>query len=219
MTEHSFDVTLEQAVAIQASLRQKIKRQDELRTNINLLAGVDCGFPHPECIRAAIALFKYPDLTMVDAITLEQKVNFPYVPGLLSFREAPAILAAFAKLNTMPDLVLVDGQGIAHPRRLGIASHLGILLDLPTIGVAKTRLCGYYTMPVDEKGFCSPLMQGDEIIGAVLRTRAHVKPVFVSIGHKISLPTAICWVMNTVTRYRLPEPVRFAHRLASTKQR
>jgi deoxyribonuclease V len=219
MIEHSFDVTLEQAVAIQASLRQKIKRQDELCTNINLLAGVDCGFPSPDCIRAAIALLTYPDLTMVDAITLEQKVNFPYVPGFLSFREAPAILAAFAKLDTMPGLVLVDGQGIAHPRRLGIASHLGILLDLPTIGVAKTRLCGHYTMPADEKGSYSLLMQGDEIIGAVLRTRAHVKPVFVSIGHKTSLPTAIHWVMNTVTRYRLPEPVRFAHRLASTKLR
>lgn len=219
MTEHSFDVTPAEAVAIQASLRQKVKRQDELNANITLVAGVDCGFPDQKRIRAAIALLRYPDLTVVDAITIEQEVRFPYVPGLLSFREAPAILAAFAKLETMPELVLVDGQGMAHPRRLGIASHLGVLLDLPTIGVAKTKLCGHYTIPADEKGAFSALIQGDEVIGAVLRTRIHVKPVFVSIGHKISLPVAIAWVMNTVTRFRLPEPIRFAHHLASIKQR
>ena len=141
--------------------------------------------------------------------------GFPYVPGLLSFREAPAVLKAFERLRIMPDLLLYDGQGIAHPRRCGIASHVGLLLDLPSIGVAKTRLTGEHGPVPAAKGKWTPLTDNGETIGAVLRTRAKVKPLFISIGHRVSLETAISYVMACVSRYRLPETTRWAHRLAS----
>jgi deoxyribonuclease V len=141
--------------------------------------------------------------------------TFPYVPGLLSFREAPAVLEAFSRLRRWPDLILYDGQGVAHPRRIGIASHVGLLLDLPSIGVAKTRLIGEHGRVPLAKGRWTPLRDGEEIVGAVLCTRSHVKPLYVSIGHRVSLDTAIRYVMACVTRYRLPETTRFAHRLAS----
>ncbi len=141
--------------------------------------------------------------------------QFPYVPGLLSFREIPAVLDALEKINQRPDLLLCDGQGIAHPRRLGIASHLGLLVDIPSIGVAKSRLCGTHATAPETKGAWTPLRSGDEVIGAVLRTRVRVKPLYISLGHRISLESAIAYVLGCVTRYRLPETTRYAHRLAS----
>jgi deoxyribonuclease V len=151
----------------------------------------------------------------VDQAIARSPTTFPYVPGLLSFREAPAVLEAFSGLRTQPDLILYDGQGLAHPRRLGIASHVGLLLDIPSIGVAKTRLIGEHGRVPLTKGKWTPLRDGEETIGAVLRTRAGVKPLFVSIGHRVSLQTAIRYVMACVTRYRLPQTTRWAHRLAS----
>jgi deoxyribonuclease V len=138
------------------------------------------------------------------------------VPGYLSFREVPAVLAALKKLRTRPDLLLCDGQGVAHPRRFGLACHLGLLLDIPSIGVAKSRLIGTHGDVPEQKGGWTALEDDGEIIGAVLRTRAGVKPVYVSVGHRISLATAIDYVMRCTTRYRLPETTRYAHRLAST---
>jgi deoxyribonuclease V len=142
-------------------------------------------------------------------------VEFPYVPGFLSFREIPAALQALERLEHQPDLILCDGQGRAHPRRFGLASHLGVYIDRPTVGVAKTRLIGEYREPGLRRGSHTPLVDGSEVIGAVLRTRTRIKPLFVSIGHRVSLPSAIDYTLSCCTRYKLPETTRWAHRLAS----
>jgi deoxyribonuclease V len=168
-----------------------------------------------------VAVLDYPGLALADQAVARVATRFPYVPGLLSFREIPAVLAAFERLRVPPDLILYDGQGIAHPRRFGIASHLGLVLDCPSIGVAKTRLIGAHRTPQDRRGAWTPLLdaggEGDseETIGAVLRTRKGVKPLYVSIGHRVSLATAVRWTMACCTGYRLPETTRRAHRLAS----
>jgi len=149
----------------------------------------------------------------------ERPTTFPYVPGLLSFREAPVLLDAFAKLRRRPELVLVDGQGYAHPRRFGLACHVGLALAVPTVGCAKSRLCGEYEEPPREAGTWSPLRDGSELIGAVVRTRTGVKPLFVSVGHLISLRSAIHAVLACCRRYRLPEPLRAAHQYAGLLRR
>jgi deoxyribonuclease V len=210
-----WDVSPREAVAIQNALRDQVIRTDQLGV-VGHVAGVDVGFEqHNTITRAAVAVLDFPGLGLLDHGIHRQPTTFPYVPGLLSFREVPAILRALDTMETKPDLILVDGQGIAHPRRIGIASHLGLACGLPTIGVAKTRLIGTHDDIPDVKGAWRPLMDRDETIGAVLRTRAGVKPLYISIGHRVSLPTAIEYVMACVTRYRLPETTRWAHRLAS----
>lgn len=167
--------------------------------------------------RAAAVRLAYPSLELQEQVFAEEPLRFPYVPGLLSFREAPAILAALARLEHLPDVILVDGQGIAHPRRLGIASHLGVLLDHPTIGVAKSILVGK-AGPLDEaRGSTAELRAGGEVIGQLVRTRPGVKPVIVSIGHRADLPSAVALVLACGRGYRLPEPVRLADRLASAR--
>jgi deoxyribonuclease V len=160
-------------------------------------------------------VIRLPDFEIVETATVARKVNFPYIPGLLSFREAPACIAAIEKLKAMPDVFIIDGQGFAHPRRFGLASHIGVLVNKPTLGCAKSRLTGDFDEPGRRKGSFSPLTDGDEIIGAVLRTRTDVKPVFVSMGHKCTLQDAIKIVLKCTTRYRLPEPSRLAHQLVS----
>jgi deoxyribonuclease V len=162
----------------------------------------------------AVVVLEYPGLNLVEVSVIRGTVNFPYIPGLLSFREAPLVLRAFQALETTPDLVLVDGQGIAHPRRIGLASHLGLFLDVPTIGCAKSRLCGSHEVPGIEAGEYTELMDKQEIIGVVLRTKVRTKPVYVSIGHRIDLPTAVYWVRECCKGYRLPEPTRLAHQAA-----
>lgn len=180
------------------------------------VAGVDVGFPGGRGItRAAVAVLDFPDLTPRDQAVAHCPTRFPYIPGLLSFREVPAVLEALQNLRVLPDLILCDGQGIAHPRRFGIACHLGVLLNMPTIGVAKSRLIGRHDELPPEKGAWVPLQDGEECIGAVLRTRSNVSPLYISIGHRVSLPTAIDYVLRCTTRYRLPETTRAAHRLAS----
>jgi len=179
------------------------------------IAGVDVSISRARGeATGAVVLLDYPGLRLVEAKVICGKAEFPYVPGLLSFREAPLLLRACQELEIIPDLFLVDGQGIAHPRRIGLASHLGLFLDVPTIGCAKSRLCGSHTTPGVEPGEYAELVDGDEVIGAVLRTKVGVKPVYVSIGHKIDLPTAIHWVLACCKGYRLPEPVRLAHQAA-----
>lgn len=213
--EHPWQLAPAEAVVLQNALRQRVERVDRLSA-IRHVAGVDVGFEEVGRVtRAAVAVLAFPSLELVETAVARCPTKFPYVPGLLAFRELPAVLAALARLNTAPDLILCDGQGIAHPRRFGIASHLGVLLDLPTIGVAKTRLTGRHDEPRDAKGAWTPLIDGTETIGAVVRTRAGVKPVYVSIGHRVSLGTAIELTLACVTRYRLPETTRHAHRLAS----
>ncbi|MBD3618627.1 MAG: deoxyribonuclease V [Chromatiales bacterium] len=212
---HPWSVTPAEARAIQARLRGYVVTEDRLDP-VRQVAGVDVGFEDGgRTTRAAVAVLTYPGLEPREERIARVPTTFPYVPGLLSFREIPAVLAALALLPALPDLILCDGQGIAHPRRLGIASHLGVLLDLPTIGVAKSRLLGTHAEVPLEKGGWVPLLDGGEAIGAVLRTRANVKPVYVSPGHRVSLPTAIDYVMGCLTRYRLPETTRRADRLAS----
>lgn len=180
------------------------------------VAGVDVGFEDDGAItRAAVVVLSFPELHVIDRAVARVPTTFPYVPGLLSFREIPAVLAALARVRCAPELLLCDGQGLAHPRRFGVACHLGVLTDLPSIGVAKSRLCGTHGAVPAERGAWAPLVDGNETIGAVLRTRVGVQPVYVSIGHRVSLPTAIDFVMRCTTRYRLPETTRQAHHLAS----
>jgi deoxyribonuclease V len=159
----------------------------------------------------AVVVLNYPELRLVETKVIRGRVNFPYVPGLLSFREAPLTLAACEKLGIIPDLVLVDGQGIAHPRRFGLASHLGLFLDTPTIGCAKSRLCGRHEEPGDNPGSYAEVVDRGETIGVALRTKPGSKPVYVSIGHKVDLEAAIYWVLECCRGYRLPEPCRLAH--------
>jgi deoxyribonuclease V len=215
---HSWDLSPREAAALQLRLRDRVIREDRIGA-VRRIAGVDVGFEDDgRTTRAAIAVLDYPGLALVDRAVVRVPTRFPYVPGLLSFREAPAVLAAFERLATGVDLVLYDGQGIAHPRRFGIASHVGLALDCPSIGVAKTRLVGAHRAPADRRGAWAPLVDDGETIGAVLRTRRGVKPVYVSIGHRVSLETAVRWTMACCTSYRLPETTRHAHRLASVER-
>jgi deoxyribonuclease V len=212
---HRWDLSPGDAIALQARLAGKVERVDRIGT-IRYVAGIDVGFESEGKIaRAAVAVLALPSLELVDCAVARLPVSFPYVPGLLSFREIPVVLAALSALRAAPDVLLCDGQGIAHPRRCGIASHLGLVTGLPAIGVAKTRLVGEHREPAKRRGSQAPLLDRGEAVGAVLRTRAGVKPVYVSIGHRVSLPTAIRLVMACTTRYRLPETTRWAHRLAS----
>jgi deoxyribonuclease V len=213
---HPWVKTVGEAKLIQAQLRDKVIDADELG-EVRYVAGVDIGFKNNYTIsQAAIAILTYPELELVEQAIASIPTAFPYVPGYLSFREIPAILAALPQIKTTPDLILCDGQGYAHPRRLGLACHLGVLLDIPTIGVAKSLLIGQHEAVPLEKGSWQPLLDKGETIGVVLRSRTKVKPIYVSIGHKISLPTAINYVMGCLTKYRLPETTRWADKLAST---
>lgn len=214
---HSWDLTPKEAMALQSRLAGEIVCRDDFGP-VARVAGVDVGFEdNGATTRAAVAVLAFPSLQLEASSIARLPTRFPYVPGLLSFREAPAVLAAMQQLGVLPDLLLCDGQGIAHPRRLGIASHLGLLLDIPSIGVAKTRLIGEHGEVPNERGAWVPLKDGKETIGAVLRTRRGVKPLYVSPGHRIGLASAIACVMACLTRYRLPESTRWAHRLASRK--
>jgi deoxyribonuclease V len=213
--EHPWDLSPREAIALQQQLRGRVERADRIGT-VRLVAGVDVGFEAGNTVtRAAVAVLAFPSLELVAQAVARQPTRFPYVPGLLSFREVPAVLEAFAGLDVTPDLLLCDGQGIAHPRRLGIASHLGILLDVPTVGVAKKRLVGEHGEVPDQRGAWAPLVDGEEAIGAVLRTRVGVKPLFISPGHRLGIDSAVAWTLACTRRYRLPETTRHAHRLAS----
>ncbi|HEU5317652.1 MAG TPA: deoxyribonuclease V [Chloroflexota bacterium] len=212
---HAWDVSPAEAIQIQKRLAPRVSRENAFDPEkLTLVAGVDAGFPK-ETARAAIAVLTYPALEVVETAVAEIPVTFPYVPGLLSFREAPAVLAAFEKLKAKPELLIVDGQGLAHRRRFGIACHLGVLLDVPAIGSAKSLLVGRHAPLPEEAGSVVDLVDRGEVVGAVVRTRTGVKPLYVSIGHGIDLPTAVEVILSTCRRYRLPEPQRAAHNSAS----
>ena len=202
---------------IQQEMAGLVSIEDDIG-DVRLVAGVDVSVPRPGLIaRGAVIVLNYPDMAPVESQIVEMAIDFPYVPGLLSFRELPVLLAAFEKLWNMPDLILVDGQGIAHPRKCGLASHLGILVDTPAIGCAKSRLCGKHDPVETEAGSLSELTDNGAIIGAVLRTRSNVKPLYISTGHKVSLRTAVKWVLDCCRGYRIPEPTRQAHLAAKEK--
>lgn len=212
---HPWDVSIAEAKRIQLDLAQRVILEDRF-TAPAYVAGVDVGFEDKgKTTRAAIAVLNYPELSLVDTSLARCPTVFPYVPGYLSFRELPAVLQALDKLKIIPDMFLCDGQGIAHPRRFGIACHLGVLTDIPSIGIGKSRLIGSYREPGQHKGDYSELSDKGECIGVVLRSRDRVKPLFVSPGHRVSLDSARHWALLCTTRYRLPETTRHAHRLAS----
>jgi deoxyribonuclease V len=209
---HAWNVSTAEAKEIQLSLRDRVCLKPDFG-EVRTVAGVDVGM-EGEVARAAVVVLTYPSLTPVGQSLAEAPALMPYVPGFLSFREAPAILAACESLRIEPDLFVFDGQGIAHPRRFGIASHVGVILDKPSIGCAKSRLWGTHHEPAPEKGSYVHLYDGDEIVGAVLRTRDNVSPVYVSVGHRIDLETAIRFVLGCCKGYRLPETTRYAHKVA-----
>ena len=221
---HAWDLSPKDAIALQKALAGAVVRSDRFgpggRRAIERVAGVDAAFADGgRVIRAAAVMLDYPGLGVTHRVLVERPTAFPYVPGLLSFREVPALLEALAQLPAAPDLILCDGHGYAHPRRLGLACHLGLWLDTPTIGVAKSRLTGSHGAPGPARGDVAWLLadrgtRPGERIGAVLRTRERVKPVYVSAGHRVSLRTALALTLACTSRYRLPEPTRLADKLS-----
>ncbi len=207
---HSWDVTPEQARQIQLQLRSRLELADRLG-DIRFVAGADIALDSEAGIGiGGVVIYRWPGLAEVERQFARRKLTFPYVPGLLAFREAPVLLDAFEKLRSEPDLIFYDGHGYSHPRRFGITCHLGILLDRPTIGCAKSRLVGYFEEPPSGAGASTPLYDGEERIGAVLRTRAKVQPIFISQGHRVSLDTAVAWALKVTDGYRIPKPTREA---------
>ena len=208
---HSWELSPGQAVALQKELAAAVDVASPLGP-WKTLAAADVSFDRGgDLLFAAVVVVEADTFAVIERVGLSSPARFPYVPGLLSFREAPALLEAFARLKARPDVVLCDGQGIAHPRRLGIASHLGLWLDLPTVGCAKSLLCGSFDQPGPDRGDRSPLIHKGEVIGAVVRTRSRVAPVYVSPGHRCDLESAVALILATTTRYRLPIPTRQAH--------
>ncbi len=211
---HSWQLSPAQALDMQRRLAAQVSRNSEVTTP-HFIAGVDIAIGRAQGMATgAVVVLSYPELRLVETKVVNGKLDFPYIPGLLSFRESPLTLAACERLTITPDLVLVDGQGIAHPRRMGLASHLGLFLDTPTIGCAKSLLCGRHEAPGEKPGSYAEVVDEGETIGVALRTRLGVNPVYVSIGHKVDLQTAIHWVLKCCRGYRLPEPIRLAHRAA-----
>jgi deoxyribonuclease V len=214
--KHRWDVSPSEAMAIQRELRsQVLTTGGNTFTTPKTIAGVDASYRDKTGeAKAAIVVLAFPELEVVEQVVTTRPISFPYVPGLLSFREAPVVLDAISSLRARPDLLMCDGQGYAHPRRLGLASHLGVYLDMPSIGCAKSRLIGSYDEPGSSKGSVSPLTDHGETIGMVLRSKTGTRPLFISIGHMIDLATAVLLVNQCLRGYRLPEPTRLADKLS-----
>ncbi len=215
---HRWDLKVKEALELQGQLRSLIGRADTLALDqIRTVAGLDASYVGREGEtkqgRAAVVVLSFPDLEVIEQATAVTEVAFPYVPGLLSFRESPVLLAALERLKTQPDVLLFDGQGYAHPRRFGLACHLGLYLDRPAIGCAKSRLVGTYEEPGPNRGDSAPLLDHGEVIGMVVCTKVGTRPVFVSVGYRIDLPTAVAVVLACTRGYRLPEPTRLADKL------
>jgi deoxyribonuclease V len=215
---HEWNVPLEEAVALQQRLRTLVQQEGGIKLeDVRTVAGIDASYR--DVARAAVVVLAFPDMERLDEAVATRESAFPYVPGLLSFREGPVVLDALTKLTVQPDLLVFDGQGYAHPRRFGLASHLGVYLDRPSIGCAKSRLVGSYNEPGPEPGDRTPLLERGEVIGMALRTKSRTKPLFISVGHKIDLKTAVEVVLRCLRGYRLPEPTRLAHNLADAAAR
>ena len=213
---HPWDVDYKTAVALQAELRERLVLEDRLSGDIRIIAGADISCTKgDDRVYAAVVLLDAATLEVVEEARYSCRISFPYIPGLLSFREGPPMLRAFEKLRNRPDVILFDGQGIAHPRGFGLASHMGLILDIPSVGCAKTRLVGAFREPGEKRGQQSPLVYKEKRIGAVVRTKDRVKPVFVSQGHRVSLERAVEIVLQCARRYRIPEPIRRAHILVN----
>jgi len=208
---HDWQISIDEALRIQRRLSAQVMRSGEIVAP-KLIAGVDVAAGRADKMaQAAVVVLSYPGLELITTEIVKGNLAFPYIPGLLSFRESPLVLTAFEKLSCIPDLVMVDGQGIAHPRRMGLACHIGLFLDVATVGCAKSRLCGSHQPPDEESGSYARLVDKDETVGVALRTKTGVKPLYISTGHKISLENAVYWVLKCCKGYRLPEPTRLAH--------
>ena len=215
---HAWDISPTEAVALQRELAGRLSLESSLpESAVQTVAGVDLSPPDAETgyVRGAVVMVAWPSLEVVEVSTAEGVAGFPYVPGLLSFREAPILLEALSRLRVTPDLILVDGQGTAHPRRFGIACHLGLAVDVPIIGCAKSRLVGQHEEPEQDKGAWTPLTHRGEVIGAVVRTRTGVRPIYVSPGNNIDLASSVRWALSCSPRFRVPLPTRLAHRAAA----
>jgi deoxyribonuclease V len=216
---HPWDLTPQQAMQVQHRLRSRVIQRDDFE-DIHLVAGTDVSYDaKTKQAHAVIALLSYPDMEFVGHVATTQEMHFPYIPGLLSFREVPSLLACFRDLKTNPDMLLCDGHGVAHPRRFGLACHLGLLLDIPAIGVAKSCLIGEHGEVSQKRGAWQPLIDEGQVVGAAVRSRIKTKPIYVSPGHRVALETAIEIVMRCITRYRLPETTRWAHRLSKGRSK
>lgn len=217
---HEWNLSPKQAIELQKQLAYEVIREDKFDEPIKTVAGIDLGYDvKTDTSRAVVVVLKFPELELIESAEAIMPIQFPYVPGLLSFRETPVAIKALEKLQNAPDLILCDGQGIAHPRRFGIACHIGLIADVPAIGVAKSLLVGKYENLGETRGSAAPLMHRKEEIGVVLRTKDKVQPVYVSIGHRISLETATNYVLQCAPKYRLPETTRLADKLASYRKR
>ena len=214
MALHNWEVTPDEAIAIQQRLRPLLDQAPPIALeSVHTIAGIDASYT--DVGRAAIVVLSYPDLQLIEQVTAVRESVFPYVPGLLSFREGPVVEDAMRKLTVQPDLLMFDGQGYAHPRRMGLASHMGLYLDRPSIGCAKSRLVGRYTDPGPNAGDRSPLVDHGETIGVVLRSKPRTNPLFISPGYKMTLENSLEVVLQTLRGYRLPEPTRLADKLAA----
>lgn len=210
-----FDLSPEEAVALQKRAASLVELRP-LPAQPATVAGFDLSFPAPDTAIAAAVVVDLATLETVEQAVVEHPVSFPYVPGLLSFREAPAVLAAFRTLSARPDVLMLDGQGLAHPRRFGIACHVGVALGLPALGAAKSPLVGRGAVPGANRGDTAPMVHRRETVGAAVRTRVGVKPVYVSPGHLITLEDAVELVLRLSPRWRVPEPTRRAHALVTS---
>lgn len=219
ITDILWPTNAKEAILIQKELMEKVSLYNQF-DRIEYIAGIDCSYDIKSNLSfAIIVIMKLNELSPLEIVRAELPTSFPYIPGLLSFRELPVILAAFQQLQIQPDLLMIDGQGIAHPRRLGIAAHLGVLLDIPSIGVAKSKLTGTYKEPDITKGSQSELADKGVRIGTVLRSKDKVKPLFISPGHRMTQETAVALVTQCLTKYRLPEPTRIADKISKVKNR
>lgn len=212
---HPFDLTSAEAIRLQERLRAQIHLSGDIH-DVSFVAGADASYTKgSDVIHAVVVVLRYPDLTVVERVSVSVVTGFPYIPGLLAFREGPALIEAFRRLRSEPDVIFFDGHGIAHPRGIGIASHMGLLLDRPSIGVAKSLLTGSVAKPGFMRGSMTPILRDGETIGMAVRTKEWAKPVYVSVGHRISLEAAVDLVLATARGYRLPEPTRQAHLLSN----
>ena len=218
--KHNWNLSPRDAIELQKRLASEVETKDRLSLPIKTVAGIDLGYDEKaQTCRVVVVVLSFPDLELRESSEAVLPIQFPYVPGLLSFRETPAAIVALEKLKITPDLILCDGQGLAHPRKFGIACHIGVLADVPTIGVAKSVLVGKFENLGEKRGATAPMIYKDEQIGAALRSKDNVQPLYVSIGHRISLSTAVDYVLQCAPKYRLPETTRLADKMASYRKK
>ena len=217
---HQWNLSPREAIELQKQFAYEVITEDKFDTPVRTVAGIDLGYDlKTDTSRAVAVVLKFPELELIESAEAILPIQFPYVPGLLSFRETPVAIKALEKLETAPDLILCDGQGIAHPRRFGIACHIGLITGIPAVGVAKSLLVGKYDSLGETRGSTAPLVYRGEQVGVALRTKDKVQPVYVSVGHLISLETAIDYVLQCTPKYRLPETTRLADKMASFRKR